>query len=177
MNLPSDDYINLLGLFSHEYFHTWNIKRIKPASFIPYSLTQESYTELLWAFEGITSYYDELALIRSQVIEEKNYLELLGKNITRVLRTTGIRKQTLVESSFDAWTKFYKQDENAPNAIVSYYVKGGLFALVLDLKLRELSNNQKSLDDVMRSLWNDFGKANIGIQKRNCQHCCRRRFN
>ncbi|MGD8927124.1 MAG: peptidase M61, partial [Thioalkalispiraceae bacterium] len=157
MTQPSDDYINLLGLFSHEYFHTWNVKRIKPASFIPYSLTHESYTELLWAFEGITSYYDELALIRSQTIEEKNYLELLGKNITRVLRTSGRQKQTLIESSFDAWTKFYKQDENAPNAIVSYYVKGGLFALALDLKIRELTDYRKSLDDVIRSLWSDYG--------------------
>jgi len=165
MRKLTDGYINLLGLFSHEYFHTWNVKRIKPESFIPYQLQSESYTELLWAFEGITSYYDELGLIRSQVIEEKNYLELLGKNITRVMRGSGRFKQTLLESSFETWTKFYKQDENAPNAIVSYYVKGGLFALALDLKIRELSGNQSSLDDVMRILWHEFGKPHQGIEQ------------
>jgi len=163
MHKLSEGYINLLGLFSHEYFHTWNVKRIKPESFIPYQLQSESYTQLLWAFEGITSYYDELCLIRSQVIEEKNYLELLGKNITRVLRGAGRHKQTLLESSFEAWTKFYKQDENAPNSIVSYYVKGGLFAFSLDLKIRELTDNQASLDDVMRTLWHEFGKQLIGV--------------
>ena len=165
-NMPqaTADYINLLGLFSHEYFHTWNVKRIKPAAFIPYQLTSESYTELLWAFEGITSYYDELGLVRSQVIEEKDYLELLGKTITRVMRGSGRLKQTLLESSFEAWTKFYKQDESAPNAIVSYYAKGGLFALCLDLKIRQLTNADKSLDDVMRKLWEEFGKPLNGVE-------------
>ena len=99
------------------------------------------------------------------MIEEKNYMQLLGKNITRVLRGSGRFKQTLLESSFEAWTKFYKQDENAPNAIVSYYVKGGLFALALDLKIRELSDNQSSLDDVMRILWHEFGKPHQGIEQ------------
>jgi len=169
MTQPSDGYITLLGLFSHEYFHTWNIKRIKPETFIPYQLQSESYTELMWAFEGITSYYDELCLIRSQAIEEKNYLELLGKNITRVMRGSGRLKQTLLESSYEAWTKFYQQDENAPNAIVSYYVKGGLLALSLDLTIRELTNNQASLDDVMRLLWQEYGKPLIGVTNNTIQ--------
>lgn len=172
MYQATTDYINLLGLFSHEYFHTWNVKRIKPAAFIPYQLTSETYTELLWAFEGITSYYDDLALVRSQVIEEKNYLELLGKNITRVMRGSGRLKQSLLESSFDAWTKFYKQDENAPNAIVSYYAKGGLFAICLDLKLRELTDATKSLDDVMRVLWQNYGKPLIGIDDHTILTIC-----
>lgn len=163
MTAPTDGYVTLLGLFSHEYFHTWNVKRIKPAEFIPYDLRQENYTRLLWAFEGITSYYDDLGLVRSGVIDEKKYLELLGKTITRVMRGSGRLKQTLRESSFDAWTRFYKQDENAPNAIVSYYTKGSLFALVLDLRIRELSNNYKSLDDVMRRLWQDHGEPGVGI--------------
>ncbi len=164
MKKLNDDYVNLLGLFSHEYFHTWNIKRIKPAEFIPYQLQSESYTELLWAFEGITSYYDELGLVRSGTIDEQTYLELLGKNITRVMRGSGRRKQTLLESSYDAWTKFYKQDENAPNAIVSYYVKGALFAMCLDLKIRSVTDNNASLDDVMRELWRMYGKKGIGIK-------------
>lgn len=163
MTTPSDGYITLLGLFSHEYFHTWNVKRIKPAEFIPYDLKQESYTRQLWAFEGFTSYYDDLGLIRSGVIDEKKYLELLGKNITRVLRGSGRLKQSLRESSFDAWTKFYKQDENSPNAIVSYYAKGAMFALALDLKIRELTGNKKSLDDVMRRLWQEHGKPGVGV--------------
>ena len=164
MSSPSDGYISLLGLFSHEYFHTWNIKRIKPAVFLPYNLKQETHTELLWAFEGITSYYDDLGLVRSGTITPEQYLTLLGKNITRVMRGSGRLKQSLRESSFDAWTKFYKQDENAINAIVSYYVKGSLFALALDLKIRDLTAQQHSLDDVMRRLWLDFGKPHIGVE-------------
>jgi predicted metalloprotease with PDZ domain len=169
MTTPSDGYITLLGLFSHEYFHTWNVKRIKPAEFLPYDLKQESYTQQLWAFEGITSYYDDLGLVRSGVIDEKKYLELLGKNITRVMRGSGRLKQSLRESSFEAWTKFYKQDENSPNAIVSYYAKGAMFALALDLKLRELTNNSKSLDDVMRRLWHEYGKPGIGVNDETIQ--------
>jgi len=164
MSKSSDDYITLLGLFSHEYFHTWNVKRIKPAEFIPYQLKEESYTSLLWAFEGFTAYYDDLGLVRSGVIEEKKYLELLGKNFTRVLRGSGRFKQSLRESSFEAWSKFYKQDENSPNAIVSYYVKGSMFALALDLRIRQLTNNTKSLDDIMRRLWLEYGKPLIGVK-------------
>lgn len=163
MTTPTDGYVILLGLFSHEYFHTWNVKRIKPAEFIPYDLQQESYTRQLWAFEGFTSYYDDLGLIRSGVIDEKKYLELLGKNITRVMRGSGRLKQTLRESSFDAWTKFYKQDENSPNAIVSYYTKGAMFALALDLQIREITRNTKSLDDLMRQLWQAHGKPGVGV--------------
>jgi predicted metalloprotease with PDZ domain len=169
MTTPSDGYVTLLGLFSHEYFHTWNVKRIKPVEFIPYDLKQESYTRQLWAFEGITSYYDDLGLVRSGVIDDKKYLELLGKNITRVMRGSGRLKQSLRESSFDAWTKFYKQDENSPNAIVSYYAKGAMFALALDLKVRGLTQNAKCLDDVMRRLWHEYGKAGIGVRDNTIQ--------
>ncbi|MCP4432599.1 MAG: M61 family metallopeptidase, partial [Gammaproteobacteria bacterium] len=115
----TDGYREFLGLCSHEYFHTWNVKRIKPAVFQPYQLQSETYTELLWAFEGITSYYDDLALARCGLIEPKAYLELLSQTITRVFRGKGATRQSAAESSFNAWTKFYKQDENAANAIVS----------------------------------------------------------
>ena len=145
-SLPSYDmgeadkaYTELLGLFSHEYFHAWNVKSIKPAVFAPYNLDQENYTEQLWAFEGITSYYDDLFLARSQTISPEAYLTLLAQNITRVQQTQGRLKQTLAQSSFSAWDKFYKQDENSPNAIVSYYQKGALAALCLDLIIREKS--------------------------------------
>ncbi|MFK5913197.1 MAG: PDZ domain-containing protein [Woeseiaceae bacterium] len=162
---PNDEYRNFLGLCSHEYFHTWNIKRIKPDAFVPYDLSSETYTQQLWAFEGITSYYDELALVRTRVISIESYLELIGQTITRVLRTKGRFNQTIAESSFDAWTKFYKQDESAPNHIVSYYAKGALLALCLDLTIRDKTNNKKSLDDVMRYLWVNHGKKSIGIKE------------
>lgn len=165
----SDDYITLLGLFSHEYFHTWNVKRIRPDEFIPYDLKKEVHTRQLWAFEGITSYYDDLGLVRSGVIDGKKYAELLGKNMTRVLRGAGRLKQTLVDSSFDAWTKFYKQDENASNAIVSYYAKGAMFALALDLKIRALTGNAHSLDDVMRRLWLEYGKSGRGVEDKTIE--------
>ncbi len=159
----SENYRNFLGLCSHEYFHSWNIKRIKPDVFVPYDLRQESYTPLLWAFEGFTSYYDDLILLRCGLIDEESYLELLGQTITRVIRGSGRLKQSVSDSSFDAWSKFYKQDENSPNAIVSYYAKGSLIALALDLTIRGNSNGERSLDDVMRTLWRDYGKPHIGI--------------
>ena len=158
-----DGYRTYLGLCSHEYFHTWNIKRIKPEAFTPFDLSQEVYTELLWAFEGITSYYDDLALVRTGLITPQAYLELVGQTLTRVQRGSGTDKQTVTESSFDAWTRFYKQDENAPNAIVSYYAKGALIALALDLTLRDMTGEKKSLDDLMRMLWRRYGQRGVGL--------------
>ena len=158
-------YRTFLGLASHEYFHTWNVKRIKPAAFVPYDLDRENYTTLLWAFEGITSYYDDLALVRCGLISKSEYLELLGRTITQYLRTPGRKRQTVAESSFDAWTKYYRQDENSPNAIVSYYGKGSLVALCLDLLIRGKTRGRKSLDDVMRALWRRHGLSGIGVEE------------
>ena len=158
-----EDYRNLLGLCSHEYFHLWNVKRIRPRAFVPFDLTREVHTRLLWAFEGITSYYDDLALARSGVITPESYLELLGRTATRVWRGPGRRLQSIAESSFDAWTRFYKQDENAANAIVSYYTKGALVALALDLTLRRASRDAAGLDDLMRRLWQDYGRTGTGV--------------
>src|SRR5258706_8572294 len=154
----TEGYRTYLGLCSHEYFHTWNVKRIKPAAFVPYDLTQENYTSLLWLFEGFTSYYDDLILVRGGLIKEDEYLGLLGKVIGGVLRGSGRLKQSVAESSFDAWVKYYRQDENASNAIVSYYTKGSLVALAFDLTIRAQTGNRKSLDDVMRLLWQRFGR-------------------
>jgi predicted metalloprotease with PDZ domain len=166
----SEGYRKLLGLASHEYFHAWNVKRILPAAFVPYDLTREVHTTLLWAFEGITSYYDDLALVRSGIIEPASYLELLGQTVTRVLRGSGRLKQSVADSSFDAWTKFYRQDENAPNAVVSYYAKGALIALFLDLTLRQETNDRIWLDDVMRALWESYGKPGIGVPEEGVEH-------
>lgn len=163
MKEASENYRTFLGLASHEYFHAWNVKRIKPAVFSPYDLARENYTTLLWAFEGLTSYYDDLMLLRCGLISREQYLELLGRSITSYLRTPGRWRQSVAESSFDAWTRFYRQDENSPNAIVSYYLKGSLIGLCLDLLIRSKSRGRMSLDDVMRALWREHGRTGIGV--------------
>jgi len=168
----SPEYRTFLGLVSHEYFHLWNVKRMKPAAFTPYDLSQESYTELLWVFEGITSYYDDLALVRSGLIPASDYLELLGQTITRVIRGGGRRRQSVADSSFDAWTKFYKQDANAANAIVSYYAKGSLIALALDFKLRSETDGRVTLDDAMRVCWQKWGETGEGMTERGLEDVC-----
>ncbi|MEZ9141394.1 MULTISPECIES: M61 family metallopeptidase [unclassified Shewanella] len=170
-DLPTDmhhevnkDYRVYLSLCSHEYFHSWNVKRIKPAEFTPFDLSKEAYTEQLWAYEGITSYFDDFLTYRSGCVDQTQYLTMLSEIMTRVYRSQGRFKQTLKSSSFNAWTKFYKQDENANNAIVSYYTKGALFALFLDLTIRIETEGKQSLDDVMRTLWQEFGAKGIGTE-------------
>lgn len=147
---PSKDYQRFLGLCSHEYFHSWLVKFIRPENFANYNLHQEGYTSLLWIFEGFTSYYDDLILLRSGVISQKSYLDLLKSQIDRYLQNPGRFVQTVAESSFDAWIKFYRQDENSNNAGTSYYNKGALVALCLDLGLRLRGS---SLDALMRRLY------------------------
>ena len=168
----SEEYRKFLGLVSHEYFHLWNVKRMKPVAFTPYDLSQETHTNLLWVFEGVTSYYDDLGLVRSGLIDTNSYLELLGQMITRVIRSSGRRKQSVAESSFDAWTKFYKQDANASNAIVSYYAKGALIALSLDLKLRSETHGRVSLDDVMKAAWQRWGETGEGMPEDGFEALC-----
>ena len=150
-NAKTDGYVTLLGLISHEYFHAWNVKRLRPAEFARYDYTCENYTQLLWFFEGFTSYYDDLFLVRSGLIDEARYLKLLAKNINAVLGTPGRKVQSIAQASFDAWVKYYRGDENTINATISYYTKGSLLALALDLTLRH--SGKGSLDDVMRALW------------------------
>lgn len=166
---PDRKYRRFLGLCSHEYFHLWNVKRIRPRRLAESDLSTEAYTELLWAFEGITSYYDDLALVRAGCIQTADYLEELAATITRVLRNPGRRIQSLAESSYYAWTKFYKQDENSPNAIVSYYAKGALVALGLDVTLRTGSDDRLSLDDLMRKLWREYGKTGRAVEEDGIQ--------
>jgi predicted metalloprotease with PDZ domain len=155
---PGEGYLKFLGLCSHEYFHTWNVKRINPAVFAPYDLQVENYTPLLWLFEGFTSYYDDLMLVRAGIISEATYFKLLAKTVGSVLRGSGRTKQSVADSSFDAWSKYYRQDENAANAIISYYTKGSLIALAFDLTIRARTGGAKSLDDVMLALWQRFGR-------------------
>lgn len=146
----SDGYTQLLGLISHEVFHTWNVKRLRPAEFARYDYTRENHTELLWFFEGFTSYFDDLLLRRAGLIDDACYLQLLAKTWNQVRQTPGEALQSVAQSSFDAWTKYYRITENSPNATVSYYTKGALVGLCLDAALREAGH---SLDDLMRQLW------------------------
>jgi predicted metalloprotease with PDZ domain len=151
----SEGYTTLLGLISHEYFHTWNVKRLRPAEFENYQYEKENYTELLWFFEGFTSYYDDLLLRRAGLLDNPGYLKLLTKTVNQVLQAPGRLVQSVAQASFDAWVKFYRPDENTPNATISYYTKGALVALCLDLSLRAEGQGGPgaTLDDVMRDLW------------------------
>ena len=163
----NNEYTRFLALCSHEYFHSWWVKTIKPASFHQLDLSRENYTEQLWIFEGFTSYYDELSLLRSKLLKPEQYLALFAQTITRVQKSTGRFTQSLAQSSYAAWTKFYQQDENAPNAIVSYYTKGALLAFVLDIEIRKQTDNQKSLDNVLQYAWEhyqEYGLENNTIQ-------------
>ncbi|MES3014195.1 MAG: PDZ domain-containing protein [Pseudomonadota bacterium] len=155
----SDGYVNLLGLISHEYFHTWNIKRLRPAEFARLDYTRENYTGLLWFFEGFTSYYDDLFLVRAGLIDTARYLRLVARTVSGVLSMPGRKVQSVAQSSFDTWVKYYRADENTPNATISYYTKGALIALAIDLTLR--AEGHGTLDDVMRALWAASGGGPI----------------
>lgn len=154
---PTVQYRRFLGLASHEYFHLWNGKRIRPAEFVPHELDREVYTRQLWIVEGITSYYDDLALLRAGLVTTGSYLELLGRTLTSVYKSPGRLRQTLEDASFDAWIKHYRPDENTPNASISYYAKGAMVALALDLETRLRTEGRVSLDDIMRALWQAYG--------------------
>ena len=168
VNVERKDYIDLLGLLSHEYFHSWNVKRIKPKEFTPYQLDKITPTTLLWVFEGFTSYYDDLGLVRSGVITQAEYLTQFCQTLSALKRSEGRHKQTITDSSYDAWTKFYQQNENSLNSTVSYYSKGALVAFCLDMELRN-STQKQSLDDVMRYLWQHYGKPEQGVSEQDLQ--------
>ena len=165
---PSEDYQRFLGLCSHEYFHSWLVKFIRPENFVNYDLNKEGYTSLLWIFEGFTSYYDDLILLRSGVISQASYIKLLKTQIDRYLQNPGRFVQSVSESSFDAWVKFYRQDENSNNAGTSYYNKGCLVALCLDLGLRLRGS---SLDALMRKLYENAQKG-IQVHERTIVELC-----
>ena len=165
---PSEDYQRFLGLCSHEYFHSWLVKFIRPENFVNYDLNKEGYTSLLWIFEGFTSYYDDLILLRSGVISQASYIKLLKTQIDRYLQNPGRLVQSVSESSFDAWVKFYRQDENSNNGGTSYYNKGCLVALCLDLGLRLRGS---SLDALMRKLYENAQKG-IQVHERTIVDLC-----
>ncbi len=146
-------YADWLGLVSHEFFHAWNVRRLRPKVLKQYDYNSEQHFHELWVAEGITSYYDELFVARSGLCNPKDYLDKLGKNIAAVQNAPGRLSQSLVDSSFDAWIKYYRPDENANNSRISYYLKGALIGLLLDVEIRSKTDGDKSLDDVMRQLW------------------------
>lgn len=162
-SLKGREYESFLGLTAHELFHAWNGKRIRPASLGPFDYLRENYTRDLWVVEGITTYYTDLTLRRAGLISPARYLEKLGEQISRFLQVPGRMVQSLADASFDSWIKFYRPDANTPNATVSYYLKGSVVGLLLDLEIRRRSGNTRSLDDVMRALWERFGARDVGF--------------
>jgi predicted metalloprotease with PDZ domain len=160
---PSRDYQRFLALASHEYFHTWHVKRTRPKAFMPYRLDRRNHTRLLWVFEGITSYYQELMLLRSGVIGINAFLQRTGELLTRVYRMPGRFLQSLEQSSFDAWDVLYRPEAHHANTTISYYTKGAMVALALDLKLRLDTAGRTSLDDVVRELWLRYGARGVGV--------------
>lgn len=171
-----EGYETFLSLCAHELFHAWHVKRIQPACLQSPTLSEEVYTPQLWIYEGITSFYDDASLLRSGVIKESTYLKILGQNITRLLRNPGRLDQSISASSFDAWTKFYKQTPTSTHFITSYYNKGGIVALCLDIVLQQLSQGKTNLDHVMAKLWDEYGVSGIGTQDDVIETLCSTHF-
>jgi predicted metalloprotease with PDZ domain len=160
---PPEAYEETLGLLAHELFHAWNVKRLRPAALVPLDYSREQYTRLLWWFEGATSYYENVALARAGLLAPKHWLKRLGQALTALERTPGARKTSAEEASFLAWVKLYRQDENSVNSAVSYYLKGELVCLALDLELRRAGS---SLDAVLRRLYAQYA---MGTEKEDFQ--------
>ncbi len=154
---PEKSYRGVLSLFSHELFHAWNVKRIHPAPLGPFDYTKEVYTRDLWAMEGVTSYYEGLLLVRAGLVTPKQQMEEWTKELKAHRDNPGTGMQSAEQASFDAWIRFYRPDENSPNVSESYYRRGSLIGLALDLTIRSRTNGRASLDDVLRALWRDFG--------------------
>jgi predicted metalloprotease with PDZ domain len=160
---PRKKYEEFLELVSHEFFHLWNVKRIHPTALGPFDYQREAYTRCLWVMEGVTSYYDRHLLVRAGLQPPARYLDKLGEELAKIAATPGRRRQSMEESSFDAWIKLYRPDENTVNSTISYYLKGGMVALLADLEIRTRTLGARSLDDVMRLLWRRFGQEGAGF--------------
>jgi predicted metalloprotease with PDZ domain len=167
-----DDYREFAGLAAHEFFHVWNGKRIRPDALGPFDYTKENYTKLLWVVEGVTDYYADLFLVRAGFRAPRDYLNSLGRGMDGLQYIPGRRAMSVEEASLDAWTKFYRPDENAVNSQVSYYSKGALLGMMLDLEIRRRSSGAKSLDDVMRHLYREFYEKNRNYTPADFQRAC-----
>ncbi len=164
-----EKYQRFMQLVAHEFFHLWNIKRIRPKALEVFDYEQENYTPSLWFSEGTTSYYDLLIPLRAGIYDAKTFLDNLSKEITRLQTTPGRLLQPASESSFDAWIKLYRRDAHSDNSQVSYYLKGEMVSLLLDLLIRLRHGNGRSLDDVLQLLWQRFGQAEIGFTPQDLQ--------
>lgn len=164
-----DKYERFMQLVAHEFFHLWNVKRIRPKALEVFDYDRENYTPSLWFSEGTTSYYDLLIPLRARIYDAKAFLQNLGKEITRYQLTPGRLVQPVSESSLDAWIKLYRPDANSGNSQISYYLKGEMVSLLLDLLIRERNQNQRSLDDVMLKMWQQFGQEEIGFTPEQLQ--------
>jgi predicted metalloprotease with PDZ domain len=172
-NFSTDkNYRNFLSLVAHEFFHLWNVKRIRPDALGPFDYTKENYTRLLWVAEGITEYYGNLMVRRAGLISDQVYLAHLADQIKDFQETPGRQVMSAEEASFDSWIKFYRPDENTVNSQISYYDKGELLGLLLDLDIRRRTNNGKSLDDVMRYLYTDFFQKGRNYTPADFQKAC-----
>ncbi len=170
------DYRTFLSLCSHEYFHSWNVKTLKPKEFLPYDLQAEQYTRQLWFYEGVTSYFDDFVLHQAGLIDANTYLGLLGDTLARVRRGVGLDRHSVGDSSMQAWNRFYKQDENAPNAVVSYYAKGALIALCIDLLLRKESVGKVTLGQCLSEFWREFGATLKGTSENDFADFVQQRY-
>jgi predicted metalloprotease with PDZ domain len=157
---PDSRYKGFLALVAHEFFHIWNVKRIKPDALGPFDYENENYTRLLWVAEGVTAYYEGVLMRRAGLVTDEQFLADRARLIKQLEERPGRYETSLEEASFDAWIKYYRQDQNSVNNQISYYDKGEVVAMLLDMSIRTASNGQRSLDDVMRSLYADFGKTN-----------------
>ena len=146
-------YKDFLTLMSHEFFHTWNVKRIRPFALGPFDYDEENYTKDLWIAEGLTEYYESVIPYRAGLFTEEDYFDYVGRLIKLVETTPGRQVQSLAGASFDSWIKYYRQDENSPNTQISYYAKGAVVGFLLNLAIVENSSGEKSLDDVFRKVY------------------------
>lgn len=160
-----DGYREMLGLISHEHLHTWNVKRIRPAGLVPFDYQNENYTRALWVSEGFTSYLDDYHCLRAGVVDREWYLTSLGRSLTRLRNTPGRLAQSVADASFDAWIRLYRPDENTPNRTVSYYLKGAMVALLVDLHVRSATDGERSMADVMATLWDDWRETGAGFDE------------
>ncbi|MDB5119552.1 MAG: peptidase [Sphingobacteriales bacterium] len=149
-------YSNFLGLVSHEYFHLWNVKRLRPIALGPFNYDKENYTTNLWIAEGFTAYYDNLILRRAGFYSLDRYLEVISQDLNTIENQPGNQVQSASESSFDAWIKFYRPNENSKNSTISYYGKGSLIAMIMDLEVLNATKGQKKLDDVMKAMYDEY---------------------
>lgn len=161
------DYLKFMGLVSHEFFHVYNVKRIRPIELGPFDYDNENYTTLLWVSEGLNSYYDNYLLRRSDIATVDEYLGFIANDLKRLDSLPGRKVQSVSESSFDAWIKLYRSNENSMNSTISYYLKGSLIGWVLDLRIRHATDGKRSLDDVFRELWLDYRNNGKGFTEEN----------